>query len=120
MQKWFKFYWTAYLPHQRQLAIPAIVWHELLVGCLRLPQSKKRNAIEKYLHEVILPILPYDALAAQWHATERSRLMKLGKTPPFIDGQIAAIACSQNLTLVTFNTPDFALFEGLKLTDWQQ
>lgn len=105
--------------HQRQLAIPAIVWHELLVGCFRLPHSKRRNAIEKYLNEVVLPILPYDAQAAQWHAVERARLMNLGKMPPFVDGQIASIARTQNLTLVTFNISDFLLFEGLNVTDWQ-
>ena len=31
--------------HQEQLAIAAIVWHELLFGCYRLPASAKRTAI---------------------------------------------------------------------------
>ncbi len=106
--------------HQMELAIPSIVWHELLVGCFRLPRSQKRSAIEKYLNEVVLPILPYDAQAAKWHAVERARLMSLGKTPPFIDGQIAAIASTQNLTLVTFNTSDFSLFKELNLANWHK
>ena len=106
--------------HQMELAIPSIVWHELLVGCFRLPNSRKRLAIEKYLNEVVLPILPYDAEAAKWHALERARLMSLGKTPAFADGQIAAIAHTKNLTLVTFNTVDFSLFKGLNLVDWHK
>lgn len=106
--------------HEKQLAIPAIVWHELLVGCMKLPHSKKRQAIEQYVNEISVPVLPYDEKAALWHAVERTRLIKLGKTPPFIDGQIAAIAATQNLTLVTFNTSDFLLFENLRLTDWQK
>ncbi len=76
--------------------------------------------IEKYLHQVVLPIYPYDAEAARWHAVERTRLMGLGKTPPFVDGEIASIAATQNLTLVTFNTTDFAQFEGLTLVDWRK
>jgi tRNA(fMet)-specific endonuclease VapC len=68
---------------------------------------------------ISLLLLPYDAQAAQCHALERARLMSLGKTPPFIDGQIASIARTQNLTLVTFNIADFAGFEGLTVTDWQ-
>ena len=105
--------------HQAELAISSIVWHELLVGCYRLPQSQKRIAIEKFLNAVVLPILPYDADAAKWHATERARLMNTGKTPPFLDGQIAAIACTRNLVLVTSNTPDFSHFDGLSLADWR-
>lgn len=97
------------------------MWHELLFGCRRLPSGRKRDEIELYLQSVIrghLPILPYDEAAASWHAEERARLVKLGKTPSYIDGQIAAIAASQNLTLVTANTRHFEVFEGLAVVDW--
>jgi tRNA(fMet)-specific endonuclease VapC len=106
--------------HQTELAISSIVWHELLAGCYRLPHGRKRAAIEKFLNALALPILPYDADAAKWHASERARLTSVGKTPPFIDGQIAAIAYTRDLVLVTLNSPDFALFDGLNLTDWQK
>jgi tRNA(fMet)-specific endonuclease VapC len=106
--------------HQTELAISSIVWHELLVGCYRLPPSHKRSAIEKFLNALALPILPYDADAGKWHAAERARLMGLGKTPPFIDGQIAAVAYTRDLVLVTSNVADFAFFEGLNLVDWQK
>ncbi|MBI3914817.1 MAG: type II toxin-antitoxin system VapC family toxin, partial [Chloroflexi bacterium] len=89
--------------HQDELAIAAVVWHELWFGCDRLPASTKRAAIEKYLNEVIavsMSILAYDQRAAEWHAAERARLTKIGKTPPFVDGQIIAIAHSNDLTLV--------------------
>lgn len=104
--------------HQSELALASLVWHEVLVGCFRLPISKKRSAIEKYLAQIQLPILPYDAEAAKWHAIERARLIGLGKTPPFVDVQIAAIAHTKNLTLVTSNTSDFSFFKGLSLADW--
>ena len=108
---------------QRQgtLAIPSVVWHELLFGCYRLPRSRKRRAIETYLHEVValaLPILSYDERAAAWHATERARLTGAGKTPSFADGQIAAIAVANELILVTANLSDFANFRDVQIENW--
>ncbi len=104
------------------IAVPAVVWHELWFGCYRLQPSARRNAIEQYLSTVVagsLPILPYDARAADWHASERARLGTVGKTPPFADGMIAAIARTNDLTLVTFNLDDYYPFDGLRITDWQ-
>ena len=104
-----------------ELATAAIVWHELWFGCQRLPDSTRRQAIEEYLTLVIapsLPILPYDERAAEWHAAERARLTRAGKTPAFADGQIAAIARTNDLILVTFNRADYADFQDLALEDW--
>lgn len=107
---------------EAEMAISSIVWHELWTGCYRLPESKRRTAIERYLRDVVasLPILPYDTSAAQWHAAERARLTVLGKTPPFADGQIAAIAYVHNLVLVTSNAADFAQFRELDVADWRK
>jgi tRNA(fMet)-specific endonuclease VapC len=41
-----------------------------------------------------------------------------GETPPFADGQIAAIARVNELTLVTFNDADFQRFRGLRVVNW--
>lgn len=104
-----------------QIAIAAIVWHELAYGCRRLPKSKRRDAIERYLFDVVrptMPILPYDAQAAHWHGAERARLAQTGRPPSFADGQIAAIAAVNDLTLVTANLSDFASFRGLKVINW--
>jgi tRNA(fMet)-specific endonuclease VapC len=100
----------------------APVWHELRFGCARLPQSRKRREIERYLREHVaanLLILPYDAAAAEWHAAERARLANIGKTPPYVDGQIAAIATMNDLTLVTANVGDFVNFADLRVEDWR-
>jgi tRNA(fMet)-specific endonuclease VapC len=107
--------------HSFQCAIGAPVWHELVYGCGRLPTGKRRTALQEYLQEVVqrsFPILPYDEVAATWHARERARLEHSGKTPPFVDGQIAAIAHSKDLTLVTANAKHFEWFEDLDVTDW--
>ena len=108
--------------HQREIALPSLVWHELQYGCARLPRSRRRRTIERYLSEVVsmsFPILDYDRAAAEWHAKQRARLTARGKPPSFVDGQIAAIAATNDLVLVTFNTRDFDLFEDLKLEDWR-
>lgn len=105
--------------HQSATAAP--VWHELRYGCQRLAAGKRRTAIEAYLVEVVLrafPILPYDDVAAAWHASERARLERAGATAPFVDGQIAAIAKVRDLVLVTMNVRDFARFEGLEVESW--
>lgn len=66
-----------------------------------------------------IPILPYDHRAADWHAGERARLTALGKTPPFADGMMAAVARSHGLALVTMNPDDFRFFD-LPCVDWRE
>jgi tRNA(fMet)-specific endonuclease VapC len=109
--------------HADELALASLVWHELWFGCERLPASNKRSAIEEYLNKVVAPsmaILPYDERAAFWHAQERARLTAQGKPPPFVDGQIAAIAYVNDITLVTLNPSDYAAFKGIKLENWSR
>lgn len=107
--------------HEDEIAISSVVWHELRFGLERLPPSRRRAAIERYLEDVVLttmPILDYDRAAAEWHASERARLAARGQTPPFVDGQIAAIARVNDLILVTFNDADFKRFEGVRISSW--
>ncbi len=108
--------------HEDEIAIPSVVWHELRFGMERLPTSRRRDAIARYLDEVVLPTIPilaYDQPAAEWHAKERARLAASGETAPFADGQIAAIARVSDLTLVTFNDGDFSRFQGLRIVSWR-
>jgi tRNA(fMet)-specific endonuclease VapC len=107
--------------HREECAIASLVWHELWFGCLQLPPSARRSKIEHYLAQVVQPslvVLPYDAQAAAWHARERARLKASGRIPPFVDGQIAAVAATQNLRLVTLNEADYMHFSGLVLENW--
>jgi tRNA(fMet)-specific endonuclease VapC len=107
--------------HEGELCIASVVWHELWYGCLRLPQSRRRDAIESYLEKVVapaIPILAYDEAAAAWHATERARLEKIGPLPPFPDGQIAAIAAAKDMILVTRDVSDYLAFVNLRIEDW--
>ena len=107
--------------HSHESAIAAPVWHELVFGCARLPRGKRRSSLESYLYDVVqpsFPILPYDDVAAAWHAQERARLEAAGRAPPYVDGQIAAIAHANDLCLVTTNGKDFAGFKDLAVEDW--
>ena len=107
--------------HEGETAIASIVWHELRFGSVRLVESRRRAAIERYLEEVVavsFPILDYDSSAAEWHARERARLEADGKTPSFVDAQIAAIACVNDLVLVTANKDHFRGFKDLKVQSW--
>jgi tRNA(fMet)-specific endonuclease VapC len=104
-----------------EMSTATIVWHELLFGLNRLPPSRKRQGLEQYLQEEVkakLPFFPYNEAAAEWHAQERARLVKLGKTPSFADSQIAAIAKVNQLILVTNNVSDYANFNDLPIENW--
>ena len=67
---------------------------ELHFGVRRLARGKRRTRLDVFLGVVrpTLPILPYDARAAEWHGEERARLERAGRVAPFVDGQSAAIA----------------------------
>lgn len=81
--------------------------NELHFGVRRLARGKRRSSLEAFLEEVVrptLPILPYDERAAEWHGEERARLERTGRMAPFVDGQIAAIAVTSGIPLVTART----------------
>ena len=107
--------------HNSQFAISSITWHKLNYGVDRMPEGKKKRLLQQYLHTLEknqLPILPYDKTAARWLAQERHRLVASGNTLAKEDSEIAAIAVSNKLILVTRNTSDFELFNNLILENW--
>lgn len=85
------------------------------------PEAQIVATLRSHSTEVVrttVPILPYDAQAARWHGRERARLERLGRTRPFVDGMIAAVAATRGLTLVTRNVPDFEHFADLRVENW--
>jgi tRNA(fMet)-specific endonuclease VapC len=102
-------------------ATATVVFHEMLYGCYRLPNSRKRQVIAAYLQEAVeskLFLFPYSTEAARWHAFERARLVNQGQTPAYGDGQIAAIAAVNGLVIVTNNSADYLCFQGIQLENW--
>ena len=107
--------------HRHELATATVVWHELWFGCYRLPVSRRRQRIEQYLQGVVLPyipLFPYNQTSAEWHASERARLMELGQSPPFVDGQMASVAHAHDLIVVTGNEEDFQRFTEIVVENW--
>ncbi len=106
--------------NEHEIALPSVVLHELRDAWLKMNAGKKKDAIGHYLQTVVsvLPVFDYDAKAAHLHAQLRSDSEKAGKTLPFVDGQLAAIAISHSLTLVTRNTKDFSSIPQLQLINW--
>ncbi len=99
----------------------ATAWEEFTLGIRVLPASARRNELEAYRRGLLnggLAIVPFDEPAADWMASERARLLKKGTTPAYRDAQIAAVAASRELVLVTRNVEDFKAFRGLKIQNW--
>jgi tRNA(fMet)-specific endonuclease VapC len=106
--------------HEAKVAIATVTLHEALYGVERLPEGKRKEVLREYLRDVVmrLPAIPYDEKAAEWHARERARLQAAGRPMPYADGQIAAIAVVNGLTLVTANVRDFERVTALRVENW--
>lgn len=63
--------------------------------------------------------LPFDGEAAAVCGQLRAQLKALGTPIGSYDLQIAAIALTHNLTLVTHNTRELSRVDGLRLEDWE-
>ncbi len=106
--------------HADKLVTASLVVHEMWFGIERLPRSRRRTELERFMSEVVagVRVLPYGERAARWHALERARLTAAGRPPPFLDAQIAAIAAVHDATVVTGNAAHFEMFEGLRVENW--
>lgn len=108
--------------HQSRCALSATLVEELSFGIMRLPPGKRRTLMEDWLASTLpcFPILPYDAEAALWLGQERARLERTGKTLARADGEIAAVAATRGLILVTRNTTDYQHISTLRTENWFQ
>ena len=111
---------TLFGQHQHEVAIPAVVWQELLYGALRMPAGRRQSDLLEFIHRVAgsLPRLAYDTHAATLHAQIRANAAAAGRPLAEPDAHIAAIALANNLTLATRNTRDFQGIDSLVLANW--
>lgn len=100
------------------IAIPAVVAHELRYGLLRMGPAgaARRDDLEAFL--ACLRILPLDAPAATEAAAIRFELEVRGQPIGPFDVLIAGIARSQHAVLVTHNSREFEKVPGLEVVDW--
>lgn len=101
----------------------AISRQELVYGMEHLPVGKRRDCIYRTLEELFsrMDVLPYDSFASRICGELLARCEKRGFVAPYADTQIASIAISNNMILVTHNLKDFLpLAENslLKVEDW--
>ena len=85
---------------------------ELRYGTAIMPKGRRREAlnadIERMLHEAFgNRILPFDSVAASAYAEIAAKRRSVGRRIEPIDCQIAAIAHSRGMTVVTRNIRDF-------------
>lgn len=106
--------------HEHELALPAVVWYELLYGVARLPAGPRRERSSDFVEQVAgaLPTLAYDAAVARVLAQLRADSAARGRFLCEPDAQIAATALTHGLTLVTRNGRDFEGIAGLRVENW--
>ncbi len=100
----------------------SVVYFELWTGVEMLGDTARARYLREGYGNMFAPggleVLPFDREAAGWLAHERARLARDGQPRPVLDSQIAAIAVTRGLILVTRNIRDFECFQGLRLEDW--
>jgi tRNA(fMet)-specific endonuclease VapC len=101
-----------------EICLCTIVQLELYYGAYRGTQTERNiSKLSRFFTQFL--VLPFDESAAQIAGKVRSQLNTLGTPIGGYDLQIAAIALSHNLILVTHNTREFSRVEGLQWEDWE-
>ena len=101
---------TTILTTPNSLTASSTTFNEMLFGVQKMTEGKKKDYIFSKLIDDIqtnYPIIQYDNHAARIQADIRYRLKEKGTPIDFQDTQIAAIAVSNNMVLVTRNTKHF-------------
>ena len=96
-----------------------VVKAELYFGAYKSTRRDENLALLDELSKGFLS-LPFDGNAAHQFGRIRAELARAGTPIGPYDLQIAAIALSRGLTLVTHNTREFSRVAGLYLEDWEE
>ncbi len=110
--------------YENLIALPSTVWTELMFGVNTMPEGKRKDFVFTKLVDDIQStynIIQYDNHAALIQADIRSRLQEIGTPVDFPDTQIASIAVSNCMILVTRNTKHFEPIQKvspLMLENW--
>ena len=99
-----------------EVGLCSVVAAELAFGVAKSGSLRNRQALEMFLAP--LTILPFDQQASWVYGDLRADLQKRGTLIGSLDTLIAAHALSQQATLVTNNTREFAMIPRLRLENW--
>jgi tRNA(fMet)-specific endonuclease VapC len=98
------------------VAIPAIVAHELFYGAFRSRRAAQNLAM---IDALLFAVLEFDKEDARQAGEIRALLASRGTPIGPYDVLIAGQAVARNLILVTHNTQKFGRVPGLRFEDWQ-
>jgi tRNA(fMet)-specific endonuclease VapC len=101
-----------------QLWLCDVVKGELYYGAYKSVKVAENLARLEQLFAVVRS-LPFEGKAAQRFGEIRADLFRQGNPIGPYDLQIAAIALTHHLTVVTHNTREFNRVSGLHLEDWE-
>lgn len=101
-----------------EIGLCSVVAAELAYGVAKSGSARNREALEMFLAPLIM--LPFDEPALWAYGDLRAELERKGTPIGALDTMIAAHALSQQSTLVTNNTREFARVPGLSLENWVQ
>jgi tRNA(fMet)-specific endonuclease VapC len=99
-----------------EIGLCSVVAAELASGVAKSGSPRNRQALEMFLAP--LTILPFDHPAAWAYGDLRAELERRGTPIGSLDTMIAAHALSQQASLITNNTREFAKVPGLQLENW--
>lgn len=100
------------------VALSTVTLFELKFGVENSQYFEKSNLALNEFCSSIPNILSFNGVAANYAAKIRSKLKKKGTPIGPYDIQIAGIALSQNLILVTNNQKEFNRVDGLTIENW--
>ena len=100
-----------------ELKLSSITVAELYFGAYNSSYIEKNiSVIERFL--IPFEIVNFDEKAAMEYGKVKAKLRKKGNIIGELDMQIASIAISNNLILVTNNIKEFARIENLEFENW--
>lgn len=108
---------SAWINPQAALFVTAITVSELTFGAHKSARVA-HNLAQVDLLLAGMTVLPFDTEAARRHGELKDILRRAGTPLADLDLQIASIARSHGLPLVTHNTAHFDRVPGLALVDW--
>lgn len=105
------------LQPETDIAVSCINLFELEFG---MAKSTNRTLMERYLHEICsrYTVLDFTRADAQQAGMLRAHLQSQGTPIGPYDIQVAGVALSRNLTIVTRNTREFERVPGLRVENW--
>lgn len=104
--------------HTEEIIVCSIVRAELFYGASK-SQTPKATQRKQALFLQPFASLPFDDAAAKTYGKIRAKLEQVGKPIGPLDLQIAAIALTHGLVLVTHNIGEFSRVPQLQLVDWE-